>query len=419
MTGGYGRVRPYRTRQAVRAAPYAAAAHLAHRAGQAMQRYAVRRAWNYMKGAQRPGAALTKRGPGGRTLATGNFRGKFRKGFRVRVRKAQMRGSVMSKKYGGVATAGTARQSVQVGHAVGTLECLFSVCRGLIRLASLRAGEDITAWGVSPPATVAYRMYYRLGPDLAQVGPLTVAAGTGTYEGMADELAYQILNVTTSTSEFYATTIEYYDSTRNIYSVVSLSGASVMYHVKSILRIQNRTESNATAAEEELTTDVRANPLVWRSFKCAGNAMVNREPATGATLAPAGAQTGVVKSTTGDTGLPSPAVFVNCRQSATGRLAPGAIKSSVWVVKKVVNLQRFWAMINPYLRNNNKASPAANSERVFLGPMHIYEFEKMIDSHDDEPVTKVGFELITEYSSFILSKSTHYTSKILSDGGAV
>jgi hypothetical protein len=357
------------------------------------------------------------------------YAGRFQRKYRPRGSRASYRGATLSTEAGGIAVGS---DLVAIGHTTFPVEkSLRQACRALVRTLAAKASWQFTSWDSFPPSAGSFAIVlssFDSANDASAGEAVTpVLSSLNSYESVANEL-YLILatrlgtaaggdqNVQFDQCNLIEVTAAGPPPTGVALATVRLRSYKLHFYNKSVLTLQNRTLSDGNDGQHtidgqnDLTTDISANPLYGRSYLVKGNYIKFRDRASSETgfvpLIPStkvgafargyGQTSGFSTSNDGTPGpvmqkIPPPSVFTNLKRVGKVMLNPGMVKKGV--IKSALSItwnSLFAHAQNVFLRNFTNQTLRYQHK---LGVTEMFAFEKMLNSRVQEPVVAIAWEL--------------------------
>lgn len=357
------------------------------------------------------------------------YAGRFKRKQKPRGSRASFRGATLSTEAGGIAVGS---DLVCIGHTTFPVEkTLRQACRALVRTLAIKASWQFTSWDSFPPSAGSFAIVlssFDSANDASAGESVTpVLSSANSYESCANEL-YLVLAQRLGTAAGGDQNVQFDQC--NLIEVTAAgpppSGVSLAtirmrsyklhFHNKSCITLQNRTLSDGNDGQHtvngqnDLTTDISANPLYGRSYLVKGNYVKFRDraasesgfvpliPSTtvGAFARGYGDSSGFNQTNDGVQGavmqkIPPPSVFTNLKKVGKVVLNPGRVKKGVIRSTMTVTWNSLFAQAqNVFLRNFTNSNLRYQHK---LGLTEMFCFEKMLNSRVQEPVIAIAWEL--------------------------
>lgn len=223
-----------------------------------------------------------------------------------------------------------------------------------------------------------------------------VSIVAGQAEG--NSLILKSANITTGTgpSSGYAASI-------------LLDTATVHYHSKSSLKVQNRTLALGADDDNNSTENVANQPLYGKSFDCPGGGLVFKQCGNG------GVNYALLPQEAGLIGeamvqghcqeVPIPSMFVRVNKSAKVRLEPGQLKTSVLTHTVTMNLNKFIQQIVYGTGKRLQQLGTVAKTRVIM-------LEKMITATAGDLPPSIAGEVNLRHGLFLTYRTSYTTQEV-------
>lgn len=297
-----------------------------------------------------------------------------------------------------------ANHMVVIGHATfPRMEILKAACRAAIKAFSIKLEKPMESIDQTVPDSAngdVWEMSYKNIQSGAMTN-VTFFPGVGqyTWSQVIDALFVAISGITVRNVEFNVIAANF--ASPNVESVIMpLKLAKVYIHVKSSLKIQNRTQGEETDATGPYSEDrVDQTPLYGKSYygRGTGTAQISRGSfySTDESLY-AGSKGGIIKSDDTEPGVPREPWLGHELANVTGvgkvHLEPGQIKTSVLTD----SLSLYWNQLI-YIVLGDVVNYTTASPHKGPGKFKMFAFEKMLEDTPNAPTRSIAYAYQVDY----------------------
>jgi len=359
-----------------------------------------------------------KRGRGGNVYGVGSVGKQFSKKFKSNVNKFVKYGYIRKRESGAVVTD---TNCVYLGHNAIAMDDMWkSIIYSVTRWFARKAGQDFVSFDspvsglASVDPNITWRITFKQQPDGIVGSDTVITTGTNNWGQMGDNLYTLIKNNLGTLSYFELCQIELYspDTVANTrdFPYISVEAKQFMVEVvgNSNLMLQNTTLASVADADGDMEDNVTNNPLVGKMYEGKGQnfpvAFQNVTVGPTLNLSPkTDFQTGVITFDYSAVGNMSAVMrnqlikpppyfhFSGMTGNQTVILKPGAIRRSN--VKSVVkhSIMKWIQLCYPFLKPNSGNTESAQNIK-FLGHVHMFGLERMLDSRSDEAPLRLAYE---------------------------
>lgn len=358
-----------------------------------------------------------KRGRGGNVYGAGSVGKQFSKRFKSSANKFIKYGYVRKRENGSVVTDASA---VYIGHnAIAMGDLWVSICYAITRWFARKAGQDFVSLdsqvsGLTTDPNLTWRITYKTQVDGLLNSNTSITAGGVNWGQMGDSLYALIRASLGALGYFELCQIELFsgDTVANVrdfpYIVVEAKQFMVEVVGNSNMMLQNTTLASVADADGDMEDNVTNNPLTGKMYEGSGqNFPVSFQNVTvGPTL-------NTSPNTDQDSGIVTFDYSALNAMSAIMRnhlikpppywhfsgmtgnqsiiMKPGEIRRSN--VKSVVkhSIMKWIQLCLPYFTGGVSTAKAQNIK--FLGKVHFFGLERLLDSRSDEAPLRLAYEV--------------------------